>query len=63
MKTLRTWLWRAAVIALSGTLFQAGCLRAVQQNLELLWAPEANLNFVWNSALVDWFGPGVLKFW
>lgn len=63
MKHLRIWLYRAAVIGVSGTLFQAGCLRGVQQSLELLWAPDANLNLVYNSGLIDLFGPGILKFW
>jgi hypothetical protein len=62
-QNLRRWVWRVMLILAYGSLLQAGCLRNVQNELDLLWAPAANLNYVYESALVNWFGPGVLKFW
>jgi len=53
----------AMAMGMSVYALPMGCLRTVQQELEVLWAPEANLNLVNNSILVDWFGPGILKFW
>ncbi len=55
--------WALLIVAAGGGLFQVGCLRTVQQNLDLLFAPEANLESVYQSQLVDIFGPDVLMFW
>jgi hypothetical protein len=60
---LRHWILSLAIAVTGGCLLQAGCLRAIQQELEILWAPEANLNLVYDSWLVDAFGPQILKFW
>lgn len=57
------WVWRTWLICMCGTLMQAGCLGSVQRELDLLWAPEANLGYVYNSSLVKWFGPQILQFW
>jgi hypothetical protein len=46
-----------------GFLFINGCLLNVQNELDLLWSPEASLDYVHQSWLVDKFGPGVLNFW
>ncbi len=60
---MREWGIRILLSAAGAGLFQAGCLRAIQQEQELLWAPEANLGLVNSSMLVKLFGPGVLNFW
>lgn len=57
------WMWRGLLAAACGTLMQAGCLGSLQRELDLLWSPEANLGFIRNSTLVDWFGAGILRFW
>lgn len=62
-KVIRRWGWRLVALAMSGWVFQAGCLRIVQQELDLLWRPEANLGLLNSSVLVDLFGPAVLRFW
>ncbi|HOQ87652.1 MAG TPA: hypothetical protein PL151_03035 [Phycisphaerae bacterium] len=62
-RRLRLWMLLAMTMGMSVYALPMGCLRTVQQELEVLWAPEANLNLVNNSILVDWFGPGILKFW
>jgi len=61
----RSWRWIRRVVALLAYVFllQAGCLRDIQRELEILWAPEANLDSVYNSTLFDLFGPGILQFW
>mgnify|MGYP001461175996 CR=1 FL=1 len=46
-----------------GFLFINGCLLNVQNNLDVLWSPEASLDSVHTSWLFDKFGPGVLNFW
>jgi len=51
------------IASASGLLFSNSCLMNAQNNLDLLYAPEANLNFVHQSWLVKNFGPGILKFW
>lgn len=56
-------MWQLLLALACGSLFQAGCLGGIQRELDLLWAPEANLNWVQNSVLVNWFGPSILKFW
>jgi hypothetical protein len=40
--------------------FPVNCLSRTQQELELLLAPEANPALIQDSALIDWFGPGIL---
>lgn len=57
------WCWRVAAVIACGHLFQAGCLDSIQRELDILWAPEANLNNLWGSKLIEWFGPGILQFW
>ena len=51
------------IASASGLLLGNTCLMNAQRNLDLLYAPEANLNFVHQSWLVKNFGPGILKFW
>lgn len=62
-RALRLWLIRLLMTVLAGSAFQTGCAREVQKELALLFSPESNLNYVDDSRLVDWFGPGVLQFW
>jgi hypothetical protein len=42
-------------------LLQAGCIRDIQREIEVLFAPEANPTLIHNSALVDFFGPEILR--
>jgi hypothetical protein len=51
------------VAAMAGWIFQTGCIRDIQRELEILWAPEANINNVYGSWLVHTFGPQILQFW
>ncbi len=55
--------WRLAIPALVAVLPQTACLRTISREMEILYAPEANLDLVYDSLLVKWFGPGVLEFW
>ena len=57
------WLWTVVLAGLGGWLLQAGCIRTLQQEIEILTQPEASLNQVYDSVLVDLFGPQILKFW
>ena len=60
-KVIRKWTWRLSVLAMSGWLFQAGCIRTIQQELEVLLRPEANSTLIRESFLVDFFGPEIIK--
>ena len=49
--------------AAGAQLLQTSCIGNLQREMEILGAPEANLGQIYNSVLVNWFGPGVLNFW
>ncbi len=42
--------------------FLDGCLADYQRELEVLAEPESNVPLVYQSKLVDWFGPQAIKF-
>jgi hypothetical protein len=48
-------------LAVSGWLFQAGCIQQLQQELEVLFRLEASPNLIRDSFVVDWFGPSLLQ--
>ena len=48
------------LLAAGGWLAQAGCLRDIQREIDLLYRPEANLEFIRDSVLVDIFGHWIL---
>lgn len=56
--------WACALLmsSMGGWLFQTGCLRTMQNEIDLLLAPEANLDYVHQSGLVKTFGPEILNF-
>ena len=58
---LRVWGRWVILLSMSGWLFQAGCARIVQQELEVLIAPNASSTLINGSFLVNIFGPGVLQ--
>lgn len=60
---LQRWMRTILISSMGGWLLAAGCLNTIQQELDLLWSPEASLNYVHQSWLVKTFGPGILKFW
>ncbi|MBI4580663.1 MAG: hypothetical protein HY718_13225 [Planctomycetes bacterium] len=60
---LRWWVVRGLLAAAGGWLLQAGCLRDVQREIDLLRSPEGSLDQVYDSWLVNTFGPKVLQFW
>ncbi len=59
----RPWICALLISGLGGVLFVQGCLLNAENEISLLLAPEANLDYVHQSWLVNTFGPGVLKFW
>jgi hypothetical protein len=48
-------------VAVGGLLFQGGCIQQVQQELEVLFSLESSPFLARNSALVEWFGTGILQ--
>jgi hypothetical protein len=48
------------ILAAGGWLGEAGCLRDIQREIDLLYRPEANLDFIRDSVLVDIFGHWIL---
>jgi hypothetical protein len=52
------------VLCLSGCLFQfgAGCNRALQNNIEVLFAADASPSLLYNSWVFNKLGAGVLSF-
>ena len=56
-------MWSILLAVAGACLFQSGCMRTLQRELDLLTRPEPNLNMVYDSVLVDVFGPGILEFW
>jgi len=45
---------------LGGWMWQAGCIRAYQREIEVLLAPAASPLLIRDSFLVDLFGPAIL---
>jgi hypothetical protein len=63
MKTRwQRWAFLLLASAMGGWVFQVGCLRNVQNELDVFFSPESMLNYAHQSWLVNNF-PGVLKFW
>ncbi len=58
---LGVWARRAALVGMSGWLFQAGCARAITQELEVLFAAVASPTQIYDSFLVNRFGPEILR--
>jgi len=54
------WTRRLALLGMSGWLFQAGCARFYTQQLEAVFASEANPTLIGQSMVVDLLGPVVL---
>lgn len=57
------WLVRFALLAGCGGLFQAGCIRNFQREMDVLFSPAANPTLLNNSLIVDTLGYRFLKFW
>jgi len=62
-KRLYRWSIGLVLAAASGWVFQTGCIRTLQREIEILVRPEASLGLIYDSKLVDLFGPGILNFW
>ncbi len=62
-RSIRTWTIRLIWAAAAWPLLQAGCVRGLQREMEVLFALEGSMNLVRQSVLVDWLGPQFLKFW
>jgi hypothetical protein len=54
------WRRRLVILMLGGWMWQAGCIRAYQREIEVLLAPAANPLLIRESFLVDLFGPAIL---
>jgi len=58
---IRTWIRRLVTSAMGIWILQSGCIRDVQRELEVLFATEANLDFIQDSFIVNLLGPQILK--
>jgi hypothetical protein len=58
LRVLAQWM---VVLGASGWLFQAGCARNIERELEVLVVPGANGALIHSSYLVDLFGPRILE--
>jgi len=56
------WAWKLAIVALSGQLFMSGCVRNLQQEIEVLLAPAANPTLLYDSWVFNQFGPRFMVF-
>ncbi|GMU22116.1 MAG: hypothetical protein AMXMBFR13_22040 [Phycisphaerae bacterium] len=53
---------RWAITLLAGSwMLQAGCVRILQQEIEVLFAPDANPSLIRGSFLVNALGPQILS--
>jgi len=57
------WACTILISGIGGLLMANGCLINAQRELDLLWAPDANIDYARQSWLVKTFGPGILNFW
>ena len=60
-KVVCGWLRLAGLAGLGGWVLQAGCIRGIQRELEVLLRTEANPTLIWDSVLVDVLGPKILS--
>lgn len=60
-KIIRVFMWRVLVLTAGGCLWQAGCIRTIQQEFEVLFRPEANPTLIQDSFLVNLFGAEILR--
>jgi hypothetical protein len=59
-RRLHVWTRWLALLGMSGWLFQAGCVRIVEQQIQVLFSPDAVPTLIYDSPLVNFFGPGIL---
>lgn len=63
MRSFRRPVRVGLLLLVSGAwLMQWGCLSTIQQELEFLYAPVANLSGLSNSVLLNWLGPNLYSF-
>jgi len=60
-RRIRDVLRWVCVVASAGWVLQAGCVRDIQRELEVLVRPEANATLIRDSFLVEVFGPEILS--
>ena len=58
---IRQWIRQLLILGMGSWLLQAGCIRDLQREIEVLFSPEANSIFIHDSFLVDIFGPEILR--
>ncbi|UCD29243.1 MAG: hypothetical protein JSV03_01815 [Planctomycetota bacterium] len=57
---IRVLIKHLLMLAAGCWLLQAGCIRDIQREFEVLFRPEANPTLIHDSYLVDTFGPEIL---
>ena len=58
---IRRWIRQLLILGMGSWLLQAGCIRDIQREIEVLFRPEANPTLIHDSFLVDFFGPEILS--
>ena len=58
--SIRLWVKHLLMLVMGSWILQAGCIRDIQREFEVLFRPEANPTLIHGSFLVDLFGPEIL---
>jgi len=61
-RSLAAVTWKLLMVGMSWHLLQTGCVRDLQREMEVLFAPEANSTLLYDSWVFNRLGPDFLAF-